>query len=51
MIYTCAWCKGNLPQSDPEGGERVSHGICLDCIDEHFPDVASKYRELREVES
>lgn len=51
MIYICAWCKGGLPQNNPDGSDRVSHGICPSCIDLHFPDVAAKYREMKESQA
>ena len=36
MKKICAWCQAVL---DPGDGpdDRVSHGICPDCVDKHFP--------------
>ena len=32
----CAWC-GKVMKEGPEG--RVSHGICKECFEKHFPDA------------
>ena len=32
----CAWCQTRL--SGPEESENLSHGICQDCLHEHFPE-------------
>ncbi len=42
MKKTCAWCKGDMG-TIPGPDDKISHGICDDCVDIHFP-VAAAYR-------
>ena len=40
----CAWCVPHKHLSGPVGAppERVSHGICPECLTEHFPEMVAE---------
>jgi len=41
MVVMCAWC-GKVLRRDPDLGRPVvSHGICLECRQKHFPKTLS----------
>lgn len=42
LTYVCAWCDvvyGAIPVPPGNGG--VSHGICEDCLEIHYPEDAA----------
>jgi len=41
----CAWCKKVLFS----GGTTISHGICGDCLDGKFPQIAWRLREKKKL--
>ena len=46
----CAWCGEKLGEKDGQGEEGESHGICDNCLNQHFPHQAEKIRACLEVE-
>lgn len=38
MRLICAWCKDELPESQADGSERMSHGICISCALKELPE-------------
>ena len=49
MKTQCAWCRkdmGDKP-SEPELDDRVSHGICPECREKEFPDVAKEVKYVQ----
>lgn len=51
MIYVCAWCGAELPQSQDDGTERVSHGICEPCAFKMLPaELHDEYRYRKQLE-
>ncbi len=39
MKVICAWCGKDMGEKDGKGVEGVSHGICEDCVNKHFPEI------------
>ena len=37
----CAWCGKHLSGVEGAAPERVSHGICPECLEEKFPEKAT----------
>ena len=60
LAFICMYCKkhknvaGNWEQGDgldeSVSDEWISHGICPDCLKEHFPDEYSSLREEGKIE-
>jgi len=32
MIFICAWCKKKISEKEPLDDNKVSHGICNECL-------------------
>ena len=37
MIRWCSWCDKKLGEIEPLEDKRITHGICKECRDKHFP--------------
>ena len=38
----CAWCGKHISGIEGAAPERVSHGICPQCLKEHFPEMVTE---------
>ena len=43
MTIACAWCQATIREVGGKAG--VSHGICRECRQEHFPETLRSVRE------
>lgn len=41
FVVICAWCNKVLGTKPGLGNKGVSHGICPECAQEHFPQLAN----------
>ena len=46
--FKCAWCGTPLYGLNSEGNERQSDGICNHCVEQHYPEILGKFREMKQ---
>ncbi len=39
MKIECAWCKRDMGEKEGGTDDQVTHGICPECQEKHFPGV------------
>jgi len=45
IMVVCAWCGKKLGRKNGVGQSGVSHGICLECQQKHFPKILSRDKQ------
>jgi len=51
LQIVCAWCGKVLGETDGEGVEGISHGICDHCLTVHFPHFYERVLAALEVDN